>query len=238
MQPQQQLTDDVISINAVSQQANIAVLKSGVTESHAKKRGFGAAGVKVAKQLSQKIDWLATFNHNKAVKPINSLRHKKAKTGRAVLHLVLLDTSASTLKNQLFAKAKAVILGIAEQAYLDREQLMLMGFGNGDIETLLPKKRAPKALKQLLDSIPAAGGTPLREVLQQAYQYQQQQLQKNPALELQTYLITDGKTIQQVSDITLLGKVLVIDIEDSSVKRGKAQQIAEALAADYFLLPV
>lgn len=238
MQPQQLLTDDKISISAASQKANTVVLKSGVTESHAKKRGFGTRGVKVARHFSHKIDWLATFNHNKAVKPLHSLRHKKANTGRSVLHLVLLDTSASTLKNRLFAKAKAVILGIAEQAYLDREQLMLLGFGNGNIETLLPKKRAPKAIKQLLDIIPAAGGTPLREVLQQAYHHQLQQLKKNPALELKTYLITDGKTSQQVAKITMLGNVTVVDIEDSPVKRGKALQIAEALAADYFLLPV
>lgn len=187
-------------------------------------------------KASATVNWFTTLISNHAVWPPRHLRFKKAKSGQSVLHIVLLDTSASTLQNQLFAKAKAAILSIADQAYLAREQLCVLGFGNEKVATLLPKKRAPKALRRFLDNIPAAGGTPLRQALLQAASYQKQQLRQTPQLQLRTYLITDGRSTQKFADIALMGEVVVIDIEQAQVKRGKARQIAEALSADYFPL--
>jgi magnesium chelatase subunit D len=76
----------------------------------------------------------------------------------------------------------------------------------------------------------------LREVIQQAYQFQQQQIRRLPSLQIKTYLVTDGRTSQVANDFTLLGEVVVIDIESSSVKRGKAKQIADVLKAHYLPL--
>lgn len=194
--------------------------------------GFG----RLSGKASTSVNWFATLVSNFATWPPKHLRFKKSKSGQSVLHIVLLDTSASTLQNQLFASAKAAILSIADQAYLAREQLTVLGFGNDKVEMLLTKKRAPKALRDFLDHIPAAGGTPLRKALLQTLVYQKQQLRQTPTLQMQTYLITDGRTTQQFSDIALLGEVVVIDIEQAQVKRGKARKIAESLSADYFPL--
>jgi magnesium chelatase subunit D len=49
-------------------------------------------------------------------------------------------------------------------------------------------------------------------------------------------LITDGKTSDSLHDVTLLGETLIIDIEQSAVKRGNARKIADQLDAQYSAL--
>ncbi|MFT5116806.1 MAG: magnesium chelatase subunit D [Kiritimatiellia bacterium] len=188
---------------------------------------------KVGSLNSQAINWFSSFVANAGQWPLTQLRYRKAKQGQSVLHLVLLDTSASTLQNKLLADAKAAVLSIAEQAYLNREQLTILGFGNQQVKTLLPQTKAPKALRSWLDSVTAGGGTPLREVLDQALHLQQKYYQQSSEASIRTYLITDGRTTQTVEDKSLFGDVVVIDTEQSSVKRGKGRSIAQALCADY-----
>jgi len=184
----------------------------------------------------KRINWFSTLLANTGW-PIKQWRFQRPKAGQSVLHLILLDTSASTLLANGFAKAKSTILEIAQQAYLDREQLSIVGFGNQKVETLLPGKRAPKQLREWLDGLPAAGGTPMREVIQHANQYQQSLLKKNPGLLMRTYLITDGKTTQSCEGLGLKGDVCLIDIEQSAVKRGRGKTLAQQLNAEYFVLP-
>lgn len=195
-----------------------------------------ASGVNKKASASQKIHWFQSLLENVGEWPLKTFRYYPKKTQQPVLHLFLLDTSASTLQNQWFAQAKASIVSIAEKIYLDREQLTVMGFGNQKVDMLLPQRRAPKSLKAWLDAIPAGGGTPLRDVIQQAYQFQQQHIRRLPSLHIKTYLVTDGRTSQVTSDLALLGDVVVIDIESSPVKRGKAKQIANVLKAHYLPL--
>ena len=154
------------------------------------------------------------------------------------MHLVLLDTSASTLRNNRLAIAKAVILQIAEQAYLAREQLGILGFGNQRVQTLLPRKRAPKALRQLLDQVEGGGGTPLRRVVEQAIRYQRRLRLSQPELRLRNYLITDGKSSASLAGLGLDGDTMLIDIESSRVKRGRGSEFAATLNATYLPLPV
>jgi magnesium chelatase subunit D len=205
-----------------------------------KLKGDGAQGRFSSDMQECKVDWFASLI-KRARSPmerlkLNDLVFRKKRQSQPVLHLVLLDTSASVSKQQSFSQAKSLVSALANQAYLAREQMTLMGFGNQQVTTLLPKKRAPKSLLRLLDSTPAVGGTPLREMVQSAYRYQQQQLAQMPELKLQTYLITDGRTTQSVADLSLLGQVTVIDTEQGQVKRGKANQISRALFAECFSL--
>jgi len=150
---------------------------------------------------------------------------------------VLLDTSASTLRNNRFADAKAAIVRIAERAYLAREQLTILGFGNQRVETLLPRKRAPRALRKLLDGIGAGGGTPLLEVIEQAARYRASLQRQQPGLRIDNYLVTDGKSALALERLAPIGQTLLIDIEDSRVKRGRGVEIARALDAIYYPLP-
>lgn len=185
----------------------------------------------------ERVNWFSTLAKNAGQWPLKKLFYRPPKTGQQVLHLVLLDTSASTLHGNGFAKAKAAVLDIAQQAYLVREQLAIVGFGNQQADILLPSVRAPKALRPWLDELTAAGGTPLREGLQRARDYQQSTLHKTQGMQLKNYLITDGKTTHSLQGLDLLGETVVIDIEQSEVKRGKAKQLAQQLDAVYWPLP-
>lgn len=201
-----------------------------------KKVGKVIGGNKSSQQLTHKPDWFSTLVSSLGQWPPARLCYQKAKTGQPVLHLVLLDTSASTLKKRQFSQAKAVVLQVAERAYLAREQICIFGFGNQEVKKLLPQQKAPKSILQWLDTITAAGGTPLQEVLTQARSYQQQLLKKMPSYVMQNYLITDGRISSFETGEKLHGDTVLIDVEDSAVKRGRGKQIAQALDAKYIAL--
>ena len=105
------------------------------------------------------------------------------------------------------------------------------------MQTLLPRKRAPRALRKLLDTIDAGGGTPLLEVIERARHYQQNLRRAQPSLRVRNYLITDGKSAVALQDLTSIGETILIDIEESRVKRGRGAEIAGALDALYLPLP-
>ncbi len=203
-----------------------------------KKKGSGATGARAIAAASTKPGWFATLVASAGVWPPKKICFEKQRGAVPVLHLLLIDTSASTLGHGPFSTAKAVALQIGEQAYLDREQLAIFGFGNDRVDTLLPRIRAPKELAELLNTVPAGGGTPLREALQQAQAYLQQIKRQTPAVKIRTYLLTDGRTNATMQGITLLGDCVVIDTERSSVKRGRGKRLALELNADYLPVPV
>ena len=238
MAPQQLKTADALNagvpVGAVAPQARLKQTL-GDTSSNASKGPSEGSG-KLSQKETRRPNWFTSLVSSAGQWPPTKLKMRKARSGQPVLHFVLLDTSASTLKNSLFANAKAAIMEIAEQAYRSREQLTVWGFGNQQVENFLPRRRAPKALRELLDTISAGGGTPLREGLQQAGDYLRQIAKQHPEMAMRTYLITDGRSSQQVADLRLPGECLLIDIESSPVKRGRGQELARELAADYFSL--
>ena len=195
--------------------------------------GMASRGVTRGRKFGAQIDWFQTLIANRGRWPLQRLLRRRQATGQPRLHLVLLDTSASTLKNNRFAEAKAVIMKIAEQAYIAREQLSILGFGNQRVETLLPRRRATRALRKLLDDIEAGGGTPLLEVVAQAKRYQQTLQRLQPGLAISNYLITDGKSAVALQQLAPIGETLLIDIEDARVKRGRGVEIARMLGAVY-----
>ncbi|ETX10840.1 magnesium chelatase [Marinomonas ushuaiensis DSM 15871] len=182
------------------------------------------------------VDWFRSIINQPQEWPPKKLAHKAAKTGQAILHLVLLDTSASTLSQGVFAKAKGVILDIADRAYVAREQIAILGFGQDGVSSILPRVRAPKVISELLDNLGAGGGTPFRIAIENASDYLAQQHKSNAGLHSQTYILTDGRTQADVSDLELSGHTVLIDIENAPVKRGRGQDIAQHLGAQYIPL--
>ncbi|TBR38307.1 VWA domain-containing protein [Marinomonas agarivorans] len=192
------------------------------------------------RQKSRQTDWYATFVEAglKQQWPPQKRHYKGAKTGQSMLHLIVLDSSASTLGNAVFAKAKGLIVDIARQAYLKREQIAVFTFGNGKIAQAVSTMRSPKDIAYLLSTITAGGGTPMREALLHIQSWLQQLQKKAPALLHHTYIVTDGRTRANVDDINLSGTVSLIDTESQRIKRGKGPALARALGADYISLPI
>ncbi len=185
-----------------------------------------------------KIHWANTLMANLGQWPLKTLRFCQPRRCQSVIHLVLLDTSGSILVNQGFAKAKALIIQIAEQAYLDREQFSLLGFGAEQVRTVMALRRAPKAMHDALDAITAGGGTPLHSAIDEAAKIQRAQRKKNPSVIFKNYILTDGRIRHFERTQQLAGDVVLVDIEQSQVKRGKAKHIAALLNAQYLPLMV
>ncbi len=223
------LADKSAQVSSYQNIAKAGLKKSPSTKIHASKGRLGSTN-------SRSIDWFNSFVANIGQWPLRELRYRRAKVGQPVLHLILLDTSASTLQNKLLADAKASVISIAKTAYLKREQLTVLGFGNQQVKTLLPQTKSPKQLRAWLDTITASGGTPLCDVLDSALELQQKHYRQSPELMIKTYLITDGRTTQKFEHKKLLGEVIVIDTEKAPVKRGRGQSIANTLHADYIPL--
>jgi magnesium chelatase subunit D len=235
MEPVKQATASASQFSAPEMQAVAAAAQR--IDDYARGEGDSARGANPGRKFARQVDWFQTLVGNRGRWPLQRLLHRRQPSGQPRLHLVLLDTSASTLRNNRFADAKAAIVRIAEQAYLAREQLTILGFGNQRVETLLPRKRAPRALRKLLDGIDAGGGTPLLEVIQQAARYRAGLQRQQPGLRIDNYLVTDGKSAVALEQLTPIGQTLLIDIEDSRVKRGRGVDIARALDAIYYPLP-
>ena len=235
MQPQMQATGEKRSIKAKQADDKVASGKLGLIAGQGtQSQGKGRA----TRNWSQRINWFTSLVagavSNKGAQP--ELRFRRQRGGDPTMHLVLLDTSASTLQGQSQAQAKGLIAGLAQQAYVARQQMVLLGFGNDKVEELYALGRAPKAMTPLLDSIGAGGGTPLKQALQQAQAFGQRLLRRNPATRIVNYIITDGRVQQDIHGLHLPGTSLLVDTEQTQVKRGRGQQIANLLGADYLTL--
>jgi len=235
MQPQMQATGEKRSITAKQTQESAATNKLGLIASQGKQaQGKGRA----TRNWSQSINWFSSLVAgaiaNQDGKP--ELRFRRQRGGDPTMHLVLLDTSASTLQGHSQAQAKGLVAGLAQQAYIARQQMLLLGFGNDKVEELYALGRAPKAMAPLLDNIVAGGGTPLKQAVQQAQAFGQRLLRRNPATRIINYIITDGRVQEDIHGLHLPGTSLLVDTEQAQVKRGRGRHIAKLLGADYLTL--
>jgi len=235
LEPQQQQSNVPLAIELPPALQALASKRGNIAAG--KQRGQAVGGSRHTQAASKRINWFASIASSTRHSDWQ-WRYQKARGGKAVLHFILLDTSGSTLANQAFAKAKSVVLHIAQRAYLVRERLAILGFGNQQVQFLLPQVRAPKQLSPLLNQTPAGGGTPIREVLLNAQHYLQGLLRQAPDLNIQTYLLTDGRTTQSIDGIHLAGHCTLIDTEQAAVKRGRGREMARSLGADYLPLNI
>ncbi|WP_205961168.1 AAA family ATPase [Psychromonas sp. SP041] len=197
-------------------------------------QGNTTKGEKKSTLESNKPDWFNTLTNSLGQWPPTKFSFKKVNTGKEKLHLILLDTSASTLSDSLSSIAKSVVMNITDKAYIQRDKISLLGFGNNNVETIIKAGRAPKKVTSLLDNISAIGGTPLRLILEKAGQSIKQLSLQYPGVSLFCYLITDGRSRVDLSDLKLNIPTLLIDIESAQIKRGRGPVLANQLDAQYF----
>ena len=202
----------------------------------------GQGNGRATKQWSKRINWFSSLiaGRNKAGGGNKGtgidLRFRRQRGADPVMHIVLLDTSASTLNGDGQSQAKGLVAGIAQQAYLARQHLVLLGFGNDQVSELYSQGRAPKAMAPLLNNLGAGGGTPLKQAIQHASAFATRLLRRNPATRIINTIITDGRVQQDLSGLKLHGESVLVDTEQSQVKRGRGEHIAHTLKAQYLTL--
>lgn len=213
------------------------IQRGGVEGGARKGHQLGQGAYKRTLPPAPRLDTFATLAANRGAWPWQTLRYRPARAGQPKVHLVLLDTSGSTLGQRLLGRAKGWVESLARQAYLGREQMAVFAFGNDAVTPLLPRQRAPKTLAARLNQADGGGGTPLRRMIVQAGQLVRQWQRREPGLAIYTYLITDGRTRETLAGLAPLGDCLVLDTEGSRVKRGQGERLARELGARYRTLP-
>ena len=192
------------------------------------------------------IDWISSLLHAKPLpeserKPIKNTKKysltKLVKRPRLSilnhLNIILLDTSASTLSGAALQQSKAVIAAINNMSYLKRDRLALISFGNNQVTMQIPPSKPRKSLSYILNSIPAGGGTPFQDGLLMV-----QNLIEGRKLQQQTetsevFILTDGRSRTDVSNIDLGTNITIIDTECGSVRLNKCYDIALQWQANY-----
>jgi len=232
MSPTKQTTGQLrhIGDSAISPKAAPNVMVS------ASKGLQGQGNGRATKQWSKRINWFSSLIAGRNKGTGIDLRYRRQRGADPVMHLVLLDTSASTLNGDGQSQAKGLVAGIAQQAYLARQHLVLLGFGNDQVSQLYSQGRAPKAMAPILNKLGAGGGTPLKQAIQQASAFATRLLRRNPAMRIINTIITDGRVQQDLSGLKLHGESILVDTEQSQVKRGRGQHISRTLKAQYLTL--
>ena len=211
--------------------------KASTSITTANSRGLQGQGHgRTNKSFSKRINWFSSLIASRHKASGIDLRFRRQRGADPLMHLVLLDTSASTLLGDRQSQAKGLVAGIAQHAYMARQQLVLLGFGNDQVSELYTQGRAPKAMALLLNDIGASGGTPLKQALQSASAFATKLLRRNPGIRIINTIITDGRVQQDLSGVRLLGQSILVDTEQGPVKRGRGQQIAHLLKAQYLTL--
>jgi len=149
------------------------------------------------------------------------------------LNIILLDTSASTLSGAALQQSKAIIAAINHMSYLKRDRLALISFGNNKVTMHIPPSKPRKSLTQVLNNIPAGGGTPFRDALLMVQKLlDDRQRQQRPETN-EMFILTDGRSRADVSDLRVDTKTTLIDMECGSVRLRRCYAIAEQWQAAY-----
>lgn len=231
MPPQAQSTIQQAAPELANTPNGVGQAKTAMTPASGEKGQVSGKGR--SRTETSRLDGFATLIANRGQWPWRTLKMRKTQAGQPRAHLVLLDTSGSTLGQRLLGQAKGLVESLVRQAYAAREQVAVVGFGNGGVVPLLSRQRAPKRVQDALEAATGGGGTPLREAVTEAKRLIHQWQRREPGLHIRTYLITDGRTRESVADLGPLGDCILLDTESSKIKRGQGARIAQQLGARY-----
>ena len=145
------------------------------------------------------------------------------------LHMVLLDNSASLLRQQSLSQAKGVLQYLCQQLHQQGDLFTLISFGNQKVETVYPVQIAPPCLDAFLEQIQGGGGTPLNPALHYAYQVSQRYKQYMQTL----YILSDARSHEPLELPNFSCQIIVIDMESHTLCLAKAKALAEGLQAHY-----
>jgi magnesium chelatase subunit D len=186
-------------------------------------------------KAAQRINWHAILIHPDNRKIRSKIIYHPQRKVKRILNIIALDTSGSTLASEQLSEAKAVVKSLCQYSYQQRQHLTLLCFGNQRYDWLITAGKAPMNIDNILNTIQAGGGTPLRQTLLEIQRYSYKRKQQNSKEQHKVFFITDGRSRDKLDDITLDNAIdfYVLDSERSSIKLNKAYALAIRLNAIY-----
>nr|WP_274520667.1 VWA domain-containing protein [Ectothiorhodospira variabilis] len=184
------------------------------------------------KQAQAGIHWHRTLL-NKGPGPLQPghLVYRPRRGGAGMLYCLVLDCSASMLRQDKLAMAKGLISAWAHQLYTQRSALAVVGFSGQGACILRPPSRAPLCSDAWVAPIPGGGGSPVGAGIQRAQDLMAQAKRRHPDQPIGLWLLTDGRTTQQPPRPDIADFCEVVDFETEAIRLGGAQRIARAWQA-------
>ncbi|MGY2180939.1 vWA domain-containing protein [Pseudomonas agarici] len=150
------------------------------------------------------------------------------------LWLVIVDASASIRRHQALSDAKGLLAQLFDDAYRQRARLALLTASGHRPHWQIQGLKASSGLRGWLEALGAGGGTPLLAALQEASEWLRGR-QKRFALEQhRVLLLTDGRLKAWTAPTPFNCPTLLIDLEKTPIRLGRARQLASELKADYW----
>ena len=147
--------------NSPRRKQNSSQSRRGLKASTPQSRGrysravnFKTNGSRVA--LDATLRAIATMQQHSA----DAIRYKLLRHKEGTLFIFAIDTSGSMAANRI-ARAKASILKLLRQSYLNRDHVAVVSFHGTEAEVALPPSRSILRARRVLDSLRMGGSTPL-----------------------------------------------------------------------------
>lgn len=187
------------------------------------------------------------------------VRYKQLKHRAGALFLIAVDASGSMAAGRI-AQAKGALLKLMRTAYLNRDRVALVAFRGESAEVLLEPTRSVTLARQVIDRLPAGGGTPLSAGLLEALRLAQRAKSRSSQQTI-LLLFTDGRAnvgLRQSGSADSAGRdsaincevrqlagalstenveCVVVDTGSRFATRGEARVLADILGARYVSLP-
>ncbi len=176
--------------------------------------------------------------------------HQNIRTGKtANLILFVVDASGSMAAQQRMEAVKGAVLSLLTDAYQQRDEVAVISFRGEQASVLLTPTRSVEQAELALRELPTGGRTPLSHALQLALDI----LEKTDTRHAPPLLIvlSDGKAnvaLQENGDpwretLALADLIaeraipaLVLDTETGFLRLGRANQLSQAMGAEYLTL--
>jgi len=173
---------------------------------------------------------------------------REKRTGTTILFVV--DASGSMGAKKRMSAVKGAVVSLLTDAYQKRDKVGMVAFRKNQAEVLLGITRSVELAQKSLKDLPTGGKTPLSAGLSKGYEILKTAKKKDPEMVPVLVLVSDGRTNSSVNNgdpyeeaIEIANKIaseniqsIVIDTEQDFIKLGLANNIAEAMNAQYYKL--
>ncbi|WP_245606895.1 vWA domain-containing protein [Simplicispira psychrophila] len=181
------------------------------------------------------IAWLPTLR----AKGAQALQHEHLRrlplpAHHARLHCIVLDTSGSMRAQGRLALAKGHAAQLIAQAAQQGDDVALLQLGGDGVQLLLAPGRARASGSWCLRAVGGGGGTPLAQALAQAEQLLQRALRRQGPLDCWLWLLTDGRTLEQLQPPPSAQHRVILDFDDPRQPLGRCAAWAVHWGASHY----